>query len=314
MPDEVLTNDDLAKMVDTSDEWIRTRTGIGARHRAADGEQNSDMATAAARRALEMAGKRAEDLDMIVLGTISGDMPMPACAALVQAKLGASCPSFDVSAACAGSMYGLSIADQFIRTGAADHVLVIGSELLTRLVDWNDRNTCVLFGDAAGAMVVGPEDRSDRGILTSSLHTDGRQADILKIPGGGTQHRLDVAALESGVQHIKMNGREVFKVAVRSLVETIRQSLERVGLTADDVDHVIPHQANVRIIDSVLQKLQIPSERAFLNIERYGNTSSASLPITLDEAVRAGRISDGDIVAMMAIGAGMSWGSAVLRW
>lgn len=313
-PDKVLTNDDLSKRIDTSDEWIRTRTGISERHIAAEGEQTSDMAAEAARRALTMAGKTAADLDLIIVGTISGDMPMPSCAAFVQAKLGATAPAFDVSAACAGSIYGLSIAEQFIKTGAAKCALVIGVELLSRILDWEDRNTCVLFGDAAGAMLLGPETRPDRGILSSHLHTDGKLTDILKIPGGGSINPVTHQMVDDRLQYVKMNGREVYKVAVRSLTNVVKEALEANNVTAEEVDHVVPHQANIRIVDTVLERLKIPREKAILNIDRFGNTSSASVPITLDEGVRTGRIKDGDLVAMMAIGAGMSWGGALVRW
>lgn len=313
-PEKVMTNDDLARVVDTSDEWIRTRTGIAQRHIAGEGEQTSDMARVASERALEMAGLRPEDLDLIIVGTISGDMPMPACAAFLQAKLGAKAPAFDLSAACAGSLYAMNVAEKFIRTGAAEHVLVVGVELLSRLLNWDDRTTCVLFGDAAGAMILGPEDRDDRGILTSHLHTDGTLTDILKIPGGGSIHPVTHDLVEQRLQFVHMTGREVYKVAVRSLTDVTREALEAVGLSTEDVDLVVPHQANLRIVDAVMAKLGISKERCALNIDRYGNTSSASVPVTLDEAIRAGRVGDGDVVAMMAIGAGMSWASTLLRW
>lgn len=313
-PKEVLTNDDLAKRIETSDEWIRTRTGIRERHIAREDEQTSDMATEAARRALEMAGKKPEDVDLLIVGTISGDMPMPSCATFVQAKLGTKAPAFDVSAACAGSLYGLAVADKFIATGSAKCALVIGVELLSRLLDWEDRNTCVLFGDAAGAMLVGPEDRADHGILSTHLHADGKLTGILNIPAGGSIHPITHDVVEKRLQFVKMNGREVYKVAVRSLTEVVTESLEANGYRTEDVDHVVPHQANIRIVDTVLERLQIPKEKAILNIDRYGNTSSASVPVTLDEGVREGRIKAGDLVAMMAIGAGMTWGSALVRW
>ena len=313
-PEKVLTNEDLSKLVDTSDEWITSRTGIKQRHIARDDEQTSDMAAAAANRALEMAGCTAEDLDMIIVGTISGDMPMPACAAFVQAKIGARCPAFDVSAACAGSLFGLSIADQYIRTGMAKRVLVIGVELLSRILNWDDRNTCVLFGDAAGAMILGPSESDDRGILSTHIHTDGKYTNILTIPGGGSIHPVNEETLANKLNFVHMNGREVYKFAVRSLTQVVKEGLEANGLTTEQVDHIVPHQANIRIVDAVLKHLKVPQEKTVLNIDRYGNTSSASVPVTLDEAVREGRIKEGDMVAMMAIGAGMSWGSAMIRW
>jgi len=313
-PEKILTNDDLAKLVDTSDEWIRSRTGIRERRVAADGENTSDMALHASRQALEMAGLSPDDLDLIIVGTVTADMPMPACAAFLQAKLGCRAAAFDVAAACAGSLYALTVADKFIRAGASKHVLVVGAELLSRLLDWDDRNTCVLFGDAAGAIILGPEEREDRGILTTHLHTDGRLTDILKIPGGGSLHPMNEATLSEGLQYVKMTGREVYRVAVRNLAEVTLEALAASGLTAEDIDHVIPHQANIRIVDTVIERLGVPKEKVVLNIEKYGNTSSASVPVTLDEAVRDGRIKDGDLVALMAIGAGMSWSSALIRW
>lgn len=313
-PEKVVTNDDLAQRIETSDEWIRSRTGISTRHVARDDEQTSDMATEAAKKALEAAGKKPEDVDLLIVGTISGDMPMPSCAAFVQAKLGTRAPAFDVSAACAGSLYGLAIADKFVKTGAAKCAMVIGVELLSRILDWEDRNTCVLFGDAAGAMLVGPESRPDRGILSTHLKADGTLTDILKIPGGGSLHPVTHESVDQRLQYVKMNGREVYKVAVRSLTEVVLEALEHNGMTAADIDHVVPHQANIRIVDTVLERLNVPREKAILNIDRYGNTSSASVPITLDEGVRDGKITDGDLVAMMAIGAGMTWGSALVRW
>lgn len=313
-PEKVVTNDDLSKRVDTSDEWIRTRTGIRERRVAAEGEETSDMALEAAKRALEMAGKRPEDLDLIIVGTVTPDMPMPAAACFLQAKLGSKAPAFDVSAACAGSLFALSVADKFIRTGEARCVLIVGAELLSRILDWQDRTTCVLFGDAAGAMVLVPEPAEDRGILSTHLHTEGSLTDILKIPGGGSIYPMSQETVDARLQFVKMNGREVFKVAVRALTSVVEEALEKNGLTPKDVDHVVPHQANIRIVDTVMERLGIASERAVINIDRYGNTSSASVPITLDEGVRDGRIRENDLLVMMAIGAGMSWGSAIVRW
>lgn len=314
IPEAVVTNDDLSKHIETSDEWIFTRTGIRERRIAKDGEQTSDMAAAAARRALEMAGVKPSELDLIIVGTISADMKMPSCAVFVQAKLGARAPAFDVSAACAGSLYGLSIADNFVRAGAAKRVLVVGVELLSRFLDWEDRSTCVLFDDAAGAMLLAPETESDRGVLATHLDADGSLAAILTIPGGGSVHPTTHETVDARLHKVKMNGREVYKIAVRALVDTVEKSLAANKMTAADITHVVPHQANIRIVDAVLERLGVPREKAILNIHRYGNTSSASVPVTLDEGVRSGRILKNDVLAMMAIGAGMTWGSALVRW
>jgi len=302
-------------MVATSDSWITERTGIRERRIAADGELTSDMAVKASVRALEMAHTRAEEVEMIVVGTISPDMPMPSCAAFVQHKLGAKHAfAFDVSAACAGSLYALAVADQFIQTGRVKRALVVGVELLSRLIDWTDRNTCVLFGDAAGAMVVGPSDDPNRGLLSIHLHTDGAVAHTLCIPGGGSKYPQSVEVVEKKLNKVAMQGREIYKYAVRAMPDAVLEALTANGMSVDDVDHVIAHQANLRIIESIMDRLGIPIEKCWLNIARYGNTSSASLPITLDEANRAGRLQPGDILALMAIGAGMAWGSAVVRW
>lgn len=314
-PAKVMTNADLAKIVETSDEWIVERTGIKERRVAAEDEVTSDMAVKAAIRALEMANCRADELDMIVVGTISPDMPMPACAAFVAHKLGAKKAfAFDVSAACAGSLFGMSIAAQYIQTGTVKRALVIGVELLTRIIDWEDRNTCVLFGDAAGAMVLGPSSDPNRGVLSTHLHTEGALTDILCIKGGGSKYPMNDEALKQKLHKVSMNGREVFKFAVRSLTDAVNEALDHNKIAASEVTHLIAHQANLRIIDAVIDRLKIAREKAWLNIEKYGNTSSASLPMTLDEANRAGRLKPNDTIAMMAIGAGMSWGSALVRW
>ena len=317
LPERVVTNDDLSQRmgVNTSDAWIRERTGIGARRLAAPDEATSDMATRASYRALEMAGIRPEDLDLIICGTVTADMPFPAAACFVQAKMGATkAAAFDVSAACAGSLFALSIADQYIKTGMAQKVLVIGAELLSRVTDWSDRSTCVLFGDAGGAMVLVPETRPERGLLSTHIHTDGTQTSILNVPGGGSLKPFGPEVHERRDQFIKMNGREVYKTAVRALEACSREALERNGYRPQDVDLVIAHQANLRILEHVMKKLEIPLDKCELNIEEVGNTSSASVPLTLDQANRAGRLKDGDLVLMMAIGGGMAWGSALVKW
>ncbi len=319
LPPVVRTNADLEKIVDTSDAWIADRTGIHARHIAPDGVVTSDMAAEAARGALEMAGLKGADLDMIIVGTVTPDAPMPATAAFLQQKIGArTCPAFDLSAACAGFVFGLSIADQFIASGQTRHVLVVGVELLSRVVDWTDRSTCVLFGDGAGAAVLGPsnaspEDPKPRGILSTSIHTDGALTGALHIPAGGSAMPTSHATVDQRLQYVHMKGQDVFKAAVKNLLSTSLQSLERAGLTKADIDWVCPHQANKRIIDQVVSRVEIPSEKILMNIERVGNTSSASIPILLDESLRAGKVKEGDTVLMCALGAGISWGSAIVR-
>jgi 3-oxoacyl-[acyl-carrier-protein] synthase-3 len=313
-PEKVLDNFDLEKIVDTSDAWITERTGIKERRVAAEGEASSDMAVSAARRALDAAGMRAADLDMIIIGTISADMPLPACAAFVQQKLGVTgIPAFDVAAACAGFVYGVSIADQFIRTGKNQRVLVVGVELLSRVLNWQDRATCVLFGDGAGAAILAPATSDGRGVLSTKLYTDATLAESLCIPAGGSRERITAEALSAQRDKVHMIGQDIFKVAVRNLTSASREALEAAGLSAKDVDWVVPHQANLRILTQVAQRLEIPTDRFILNIEKYGNTSSASIPIALDEGIRDGRIQPGHTVLMCALGAGISWASALVR-
>jgi 3-oxoacyl-[acyl-carrier-protein] synthase-3 len=317
-PAKVLRNVDLEKMVDTSDAWITERTGIRERRVAAEGEFTSDLASKAALAALEDAKVRATDLDMIIVGTVTGDSPMPATAAHVQQKIGAqNIPAFDISAACAGFIYGMSIGDQFIHTGQMRRVLVVGVELLSRSLNWSDRTTCVLFGDGAGAIVLGPADEriAERrpGVISTKIFTDGSLADALTIPGGGTQLPLTHAGLDEAKNKVHMVGQEVFKVAVKNLTSASKAAIEAAGLATSDIDWVVAHQANLRILAQVASRLDIPLERFIINIERYGNTSSASIPIALDEAVRDGRIKPGHTVLMCALGAGISWGSALVR-
>jgi 3-oxoacyl-[acyl-carrier-protein] synthase III len=314
-PAQVITNQDLEKIVDTSDAWITERTGIKERRKAAPGEATSDMAVAAARKALEMAGTRPEELDLIVVGTITPDMPMPSCAVFVQAKLGAKKAfAFDVAAACAGSVYALSVADQFMRTGQAKRALVIGADVFTGLLNWEDRNTCVLFGDGAGAMVLAPAEEEGRGVLSTRLRTDGTLADILTIPAGGSREPLTDENVRAQRHKVTMNGREVFKTAVRELTSITHEALQAHGLKPHQVDHVIAHQANMRILEAVMHRVEIPVEKCWINLDKYGNTSAASVPMALDEANRAGRLKRGDLIAMLAVGSGMAWGSAVVRW
>jgi 3-oxoacyl-[acyl-carrier-protein] synthase-3 len=314
-PEKVLTNADVEKLVDTTDQWIVERTGIRARHVAAPEQAASDLAVVAAHRALEAAGLAAEDVEMIVVGTITADYPWPSCAAVLQGKLGnKKAFAFDVSAACAGSIYAMSIADRYVASGAVKNALVVGVEVITKITDWTDRNTCVLFGDGAGAMILKPTDDPRRGIRTIKLHTDGTMLPMLYMPGGGSKDPISAKVVQERSHFVRMNGREVFKVAVRALEETSRAVLAAEKLTPGDVTYVIAHQANKRILDATLSRLEIPPEKCWMNLEKYGNTSSASLPMTLDEAHRAGWFKEGDIILMMAIGGGMAWGAAVVRW
>jgi 3-oxoacyl-[acyl-carrier-protein] synthase-3 len=314
-PERVLTNADLEKIVATNSEWIVSRTGIRERHVAGDHEATSDLAAAAARQALENAGVSAAEVDMIVVGTVTGDTPTPSCAAFVQDLIGArNAFCFDVAAACAGSIYGLTIADQFIRSGMVRRALVIGAETLSRFVDWGNRETCVLFGDAAGAILLGATEEEGHGLLAATLRTDGSMTGILGIFGGGSRRPVSQEMLADNGNKIRMRGREVYRVATRLLPEVVAETLAKAGLSAADVDHVICHQANQRIIESALDTLGVPREKCWINIDRFGNTSSASMPISLDEAHRGGKLKRGDVIAMMAIGAGMTWGGAVLRW
>jgi 3-oxoacyl-[acyl-carrier-protein] synthase-3 len=313
-PQRVLTNEDLAKIVDTSDGWIRERTGIRQRREAADGEATSDMAFEAAQRALAMARLEARDLDMIIVGTVTPDMHFPATAAFLQHRLGLrDIPAFDLSAACAGFIYGMSIADQFIGSGTHRTILVVGAELLTRVLNWQDRATCVLFGDGAGAVVLGPAPGDGRGLVATSLHTDGSLSGSLCLPAGGSREPLTAEGLEQQRNKVFMKGRDIFRIAVKNLTGASRAALDRAGLGPDDVDWVVPHQANLRIITQVSERLAVPMDRFVVNIDRFGNTSSASIPLALDEAVRDGRIQPGQTVLMCALGAGISWASALVR-
>lgn len=300
-------------MVATSDEWIRERTGIRERHIAASGEACSDLAVQAGRRALAAAGIAASDLDLILVATCTGDYPVPATACLVQHQLGATkAAACDLAAACCGFVYALSVADAYVRTGMR-HVLVIGSEVMSAITDWTDRNTCILFGDGAGAAVVSASE-GERGILSTHLRSDGSLCDLIAVPGGGSRTPPSEKVVAERTNFIKMKGNETFKVAVRTLEEIARETLAANQLQVEDLDLYVPHQANVRILKAVMERLGLPLEKVMLNLERYGNTSAASIPIALDEAVRAGRVQDGSLVMLGAFGAGLTWASALIRW
>jgi len=314
-PGKVLTNDDLSRMVDTSHEWIFTRTGICERRIAGEGETTSFMAAAAARAAMADAGVAPADIDLIIVATVTPDMPMPATACFVQELLGVPPPaaSFDVNAACSGFLYALDTAWALLASGRYRHALVIGAEKLSSAVNWKDRATCVLFGDGAGAVVLGPA-RGTAEVLGVRLYAEGGHASLLCIPGGGSL-APDPSAHPEGPQHsIAMKGREIFKIAVRGMEQATRDILARHGLTSDQISCVIPHQANLRIIHALAQYLGLPHDRLFVNLERYGNTSAASIPLALDEARRAGRIRPGDLTLLVAFGAGLTYGSALVRW
>ena len=313
-PARVVTNDDIAKLIDTNDEWIVSRTGIRERRLIErEGSMTTvDMAEQASFAALERAGIAAADLDMIVVGTVTPDLRLPSAACLLQERLGATRASaFDVVAACAGSLYGISIVDQFIRTGASKRALVVGAETMTSITNWSDRNTCVLFGDAAGAVVLEGSERE--GIIDSAMYADGTGWRHLQIRAGGSRASMTPELLAEKADRITMNGREVYKIAVRALVDAAEKILEKNGFRAEDVDVVIAHQANLRIIEAVGERLGISLDRFVVNIDRYGNTSSASALVTFDEAARAGRMRPGDLVLMLAIGAGMCWSAVLYR-
>ena len=314
LPEKVITNADLEKLVETSDQWITDRTGIRERRQAAPHETTSTLSAQASRLALEKAGIKATDLDLIICSTISPVMPLPSTASLIQRELGAhGCCAFDLAAACSGFLFGMTVAEQFIRTGASKYVLVIGAELLSRYLDYHDRATCVIFGDGVAAAVFGPVEPPS-GILAHELHTEGQYADHLFIPAGGTAMPASCRTVEDGSHYIKMRGNELFKVAVRSLEDVSRQVLKNAGLTTDDIDIFIPHQANQRITEAVRERLGLNSEKVYSNISRIGNTSSASIPICLDECVQNGRLKKGDLVLMSAFGAGVTWGAVLMRW
>lgn len=314
LPDNVVTNFDLAKMVDTNDEWIRQRTGIVERRIAPKEMGAADMGVGAALVAMQRAGVAPGELDLIVVSTATPDRLLPSTACDIQAVLGAkNAAAYDVSAACTGFIYALEIAEGHIAAGRAEIALVVSTEKMSGIVDWTDRATCVLFGDGAGAAIVRKAENG-RGMLSSFIRSDGTLAELLWRPGGGVKVPFDVAVLDEKSHLVKMAGSEVFKAAVRSMAEAADQALMRAGLTGDDIDMLVPHQANMRIIEATAKYAKIPMEKVFVNVDRYGNMSSATVPIALDEAVEQGRIKKGDNVLMVAFGAGFTWGASVLRW
>jgi 3-oxoacyl-[acyl-carrier-protein] synthase-3 len=313
-PKQILTNRDLEKMVETTDEWIVRRTGIRERHIAEEGEATSDLAVRAAQQALERAAVEPDEVDFIVVATTSADMPFPSTANFVQLKLGTrQAGSVDVWAACTGSLYGLSIGAQYIQTGKYRTVLAIGAETFSRITDWTDRGTCILLGDAAGAAVLRPSPDGS-GILDTDLYSDGQYWPLLYQPGGGTKHPASHETVEKRMHYVKMKGNEVFKVAVRMLEECSLAILKKNGLTPEQVDLFIPHQANLRIIEAAVKRLRLPMEKVLVNIDRYGNTGAASVYVALEEAWSQGRIKPGDLLLFAAFGGGFTWGSALVRW
>ena len=315
-PANVVTNDDMAKIVDTSDEWIRTRSGIGARHFAAENEYTSDMAGIAAERAIEAAGIDRSEIDLIIVATMTPDMPFPSTACLVQSKLGLpNVTTFDMQAACSGFVYALSVANSMLLSGNFNKALVIGAEKMSGILDFEDRTTCVLFGDGAGAAVLSSDTTAEKvGVLGAISGADGSNPSLLQQPAGGSALPASAETLANRQHFLKMNGKEIFKSAVRVMGQASTDIIEQQGYTPEDLSLVIPHQANMRIIDSLAKRLKIPMDKFHNNLDRYGNTSAASVPIALDEAYRAGRIQSGDLILLVAFGAGLTWAASLIKW
>jgi 3-oxoacyl-[acyl-carrier-protein] synthase III len=314
VPTKVLTNADLEKKVDTSDEWITSRTGIKERHIAAENEFTSDLGAEAALRAMKKAGVTADQIDLIIVATITPDMPFPSTACLVQRKIGAKrAAAFDLEAACSGFVYALEIAQQFIMSRTYDTVLVVGAEKLSSIIDWSDRNTCVLFGDGAGAAVLQSRPGS-HGLLTAVMGADGENADLLFMPGGGSRCPASVESVNSRLHYLRMEGKETFKCAVQAMQTAAEEALQRCEIDISKIKCIIPHQANLRIIDAVGERLGAKPEQLFVNLDKYGNTSAASVAIALDEAVESGRVQRGDLILLIVFGAGLTWGAAVIEW
>jgi len=313
VPDRIVTNSDLEKMVDTSDAWIRERTGMAERRLSDEHTAASDLALPASRDALRAAGLTPEDLDAVLVATISGDYVFPATACVLQHKLGApNAMAFDLSAACTGYIYGLSVAQAYIESGRYRNILLVGVDMLTKVVDWTDRNTCVLFGDGAGATVIQP--REEAGVLDTVLGSDGSAAELLYQPCGGTRIPISHEAIENKKHYLYMNGREIYKYAVREMVQCCRRVLERCGRSIGEVDLIIPHQANNRILEAVAQRLEVPMDRVFINIEKYANTSAATIPIALHEALQQGRLREGSLTLFVSFGGGLTWGASLVQF
>ncbi len=314
LPEKELTNFDLENIVDTTDEWIKTRTGISKRRVAEDKIATSDLATEAAKKAIDNAGISAEDVDLIIVATVTPDMAFPSTACIVQKNIGAkNAAAFDIEAACSGFIYGITIGEQFIKSGMYKNVLVIGAETLSKILNWKDRNTCVLFGDGAGAAILQPV-KDGYGILSSSLGADGSSGDYLTQPAGGSRIPASIETVANNLHYVQMDGSEVFKFAVRIMAKSTLQAIESSGLKLNDIDYMIPHQANIRIIEAAAKRLNLDMDKVYVNLNNYGNMSAASVPVALDEAVRKGNIKTGDIVTLVAFGGGLTWGSSVIRW
>jgi 3-oxoacyl-[acyl-carrier-protein] synthase-3 len=313
-PENVLTNFDLEKKVDTSDEWITERTGIKERRVVGDSETTSDLCLEASKMALQAADVKPADIELIIVATMSGDMPMPSTASLLQKKLHAkNAAAFDLNAACSGFLFGLSTADNFIKAGTFKKILLVGAEVMSKFIDWQDRSTCVLFGDGAGAVVLEPA-KGARGILSTHLFTDGNMWDFICLPGGGSQYPPSAKTIKDRLHFVKMKGNETFKVAVRTLEKLVIDTLKENNIKPSELAMLIPHQANLRIIKATAERLNLPMSKVAVNLDRYGNTSSASIPIALDEVVREGRIKKDDYILLEAFGAGLTWASALIRW
>ncbi|NDI33429.1 beta-ketoacyl-ACP synthase III [Chengkuizengella sediminis] len=314
VPERILTNKDLESMVETNDEWIKARTGIEERRIIAEDQATSDLALKAAERALINAGIKAEDLDLIVVTTVTPDMALPSTACILQDKLGAKkAAAYDLSAACSGFIYGLANASNFIATGTYKHILVVGAESLSTITDYTDRNTCILFGDGAGAVVLGPV-ANDRGFRSFELGADGTGGDLLKVEGGGSRYPSSTKTIENKLHYISMEGREVFKFAVRIMGSAAEEALKKAGLNKSDIDFLVPHQANIRIIEAALDRLELSEDKCVVNLQNYGNVSAASIPIALAEADEQGRLGEGDCIVLVGFGGGLTWGASVLIW